>query len=171
MCGEGTQCQAGKCVVAQAEPDPDPEPDEKGKRKRKRKGRRGGKSEAGTFTPVDDSHIPAHDPNAIQTIGPESGTERLPDRTIRQHLSRLEPKFNKCIETAAMHSPEELASGRIDFVFAIKPNGRINGVNVKAPKHLKVFGIVPCMRKVLWDHHFPSYDGPVTGVDYSFRVE
>jgi hypothetical protein len=43
-------------------------------------------------------------------------------------------------------------------------------VTVKAPAHLRVFGIVPCLRKALFTHRFPSWDGPAAGVDYSFQV-
>lgn len=100
----------------------------------------------------------------------KSGTERLADATIRDHLRRLEPAFNTCIETAATHSEEEIRPGGIDFVFSIESTGKVSSVTVKAPQHLTVFGIVPCLRKVLFTHRFPSYDGPPTGVDYSFKV-
>jgi hypothetical protein len=43
-------------------------------------------------------------------------------------------------------------------------------VNVKAPTHLQVFGIVPCLRKAVYDARFPSWDGPPMRVEYRFAV-
>jgi hypothetical protein len=177
VCGVGTQCRDGRCIVAD-EPEElaseDAEPTKT--RRRRSKGKRG-RSKAGadepdatSFRPVDDSHIPKYDPNRVQHIDMKSGTDRLADATIRAHLRRLEPAFNRCIETAAMHSEQELRSGSVDFVFTIEGTGKVSGVTVKAPKHLSVFGIVPCLRKALFTHRFPTYDGPATGVDYSFEV-
>jgi hypothetical protein len=174
VCGEGTECRDKRCVIAQLEdealPEDDGKQDKKKKRRRKKKGDGSEAADASDFKPVNDSHIPKYDPNRVQKIGMDSGTERLPDETIRSHLRRLEPKFNQCIETAAMYSDEDIRPGGVDFVFSIEKTGRVSGISVKAPKHLQVFGIVPCLRKAVFDHHFPSYDGPPTGVDYSFKV-
>lgn len=173
VCGEGTQCLQRRCVIAEAtEPEPEPEDTKPGKKKRRRKKKHGGgeAAAAGDFKPVNDSHIPKYNANRVQKIDMNSGTERLPDATIRSHLGRLESKFNKCIETAAMYSDDEIRPGGVDFVFSIEKTGRVSGITVKAPKHLRVFGIVPCLRKAVFDHRFPSYDGPPTGVDYSFKV-
>jgi hypothetical protein len=177
VCGAGTQCVQRRCVIADAADLEEAEPEDDGSGKKRRRGRRGrGKGgaepaiDASDFKPVDDSHIPRYDANRVQHIDMKSGTERLADETIRAHLRRLESKFNRCIEVAASYSPEEIASGDVDFVFSIEKSGKVSGINVKAPKHLRVFGIVPCLRKTVYDHAFPSYDGPPTGVDYSFKV-
>jgi hypothetical protein len=176
VCGPGTACRDRRCVVAEATESPPTEeaPAAKQRRtRRKGKGRHRARAEASEtrdFRPVDDSHIPKYDPNRVQHIDMSSGTERLPDAKIRAQLRRLEPKFNACIETAAMHSDEEIRPGSVDFVFSIEKTGKVSGVTVEAPPHLRVFGIVPCLRKALASHRFPSYDGPPTGVDYSFGV-
>lgn len=171
LCGEGTVCEAARCVAAPPAAEPtEPERDRKRSPRRKRKADATLEGSSSTpFVPVDDRHVPRYDPNETQVIG--EGSERLPDETIRAHLERLEPSFNACIRVAAEHSDEDLAPGRIDFEFGIRPTGKVAGVNVKAPAHLRVFGIVPCLRNTLHAHRFPSYDGPVTGVDYSFRAE
>lgn len=185
VCGPGTVCTERQCVPSPAveELPTDDAPPKAGtsrKRKRKRSRSRDGSAEVDggepavalpPFVPVNDKNVPRYDPNETQTIGAQSGSERIPDHVIRQHLSGLEAKFNKCIATAAEYSPGELKSGRIDFDFGIRPTGRISGVNVTAPSHLRVFGIVPCLRRALFEHRFPTYDGPTTGVTYSFRVE
>lgn len=177
VCGPGTRCTEQRCVPAPAETQEAPEAP--APRKGKKRGRKRGASAASApegsslppFEPVSDRHVPRYDPDETQRIGPGSGSERIPDHTIREHLRRLEPAFNACIARAAEYSPTDLPPGSVDFEFAIRPTGRIAGVNVTAPKSLQVFGIVPCLRKALFDHRFPSYDGPSTGVTYSFRVE
>jgi len=172
VCGEGTQCEAGKCVVAEApEPEPEPEP-VTGKKKRRRRSRRGGNSKSADagFTPEDDSNVPGYDPEATKALDLKAGTERLSDRKIRQHLSRLEPKFNKCIEKSALAHDDAL-KGELDFVLSIEPSGKVGGVTVKASGNLKAAGVVPCARKVVYGHRFPSFDGSTMGVDYSFKVD
>ena len=177
VCGEGTVCRDRRCVATASTEEPAVEETEhtKPRSRRKRASRRqreqASSREGGRFRPIDDAHVPKYDPDRVQHIDMKSGTERLQDSTIRAQLGRLEPKFNACIETAAMHADEDLKPGRIDFVFSIEPSGKVSGVTVKAPAHLTVFGIVPCLRTTLFAHRFPSYDGPPTGVDYSFRVE
>ncbi|MGH1345033.1 MAG: AgmX/PglI C-terminal domain-containing protein [Nannocystales bacterium] len=172
VCGEGTKCEAGKCVVAELEaPEPEPEPTSgKKKRRRRRKGSSAPKDGGGGFKAEDDSNVPGYDPKAAKGLDMDAGTERLADRTIRQHLSRLEPKFNKCIEKSALAHDEGL-KGELDFVLSIEPSGKVGGVTVKASGNLKKAGVVPCARKVVYGHRFPSFDGSTMGVDYSFKVD
>lgn len=175
VCGDGTMCTAGKCVVALDGPAPAPEPDDAAKSgKRRRGGKRGAADKAtadgDAFTPVDDSDVHEYDGNKTQVMDLKVGTERLDDELVRSHLRRLEPKFNGCIETAAQHSEAEIRGGEVDFTFSITGGGKVDGVSVKAPAHLRVFGIVPCLRKALASYKFPSFDGATMGVDYSFTV-
>ena len=173
-CGAGTRCEADKCVpdVADEEPVAADEDVGKGKKKRRkgrrRKGRRGddGGEEAVGLT-VDDSHVPKYDPNRTETIG--EGTERLSDRKVRQHLRRLEPKFNSCIERAAMATDDAL-TGVVYFNIGIEPTGKVWGVTVKAPAALKRHKVAACMRVAVYKTKFPSWNGPSMGVDYSFEV-
>ncbi len=174
VCGDGTRCEAGKCVVEELEaPEPEPEPASSKKRKRRRRGRKGSsasKGEGSDFKAEDDSNVPGYDPKAAKGLDMNAGTDRLADRTIRQHLSRLEPKFNKCIETSAL-AHEGALKGELDFVLSIEPSGKVGGVTVKASGNLKQAGVVPCARKVVYGHRFPSFDGSTMGVDYSFKVD
>ena len=178
VCGEGTVCRSGICVVASEEAaSPEVEAEVPAKSaKRRRGGKRGADADAeaeadgDAFTPVDDSRVPEYDANKTQVIDMKAGTERLDDEVVRAHLRRLEPAFNRCIETAAQHSDEDIGGGEVDFAFGIAPSGKVDGVSVKAPSQLRVFGIVPCLRRALADHRFPAFDGPTMGVDYSFRV-
>jgi hypothetical protein len=173
VCGDGTTCKVGRCVVA-SDAAPAPEPDDAAKAGKRRRGGKPGADEASaagdTFTPVDDSDVREYDGDKTQVMDMKVGTERLDDELVRSHLRRLEPKFNACIETAAQHSEGEIRGGEIDFTFSITGGGKVDGASVKAPAHLRVFGIVPCLRKALASYTFPSFDGPTMGVDYSFTV-
>jgi hypothetical protein len=170
VCGEGTRCEAGRCVAVAQVPEPAaPEPEDD-KRGRKRRRTRGGEDEggSGTYRPVSDRHIPAYDPNATTVLG-DAGSERLDDPTVRKELRELEPAFDRCIADAVA-AGVTVGSGRVDFVFGLTASGKVEGVNAKAPAAIGDSGIVPCLRKVIFDHRFPRYDGPPMGVDYSFEV-
>ena len=178
-CGAGPECIAGRCetVVAEAEDETDDAPKPSGKNKRKR--RRGrGKSDAessvgdaeAAFRPVDDSHVPRFDRKAPKTLDLDAGSERLSDAVVNRELAKLDRKFQSCIATAAQHSDDAL-QGTLRYELGIGSNGRVTGVNVKAPAGLKVFGIVPCVRKAIHGHRFPAFDGPTMGVEGSFHVD
>jgi len=173
LCGEGTVCEEGMCVVAQAEAPEEPEGRKKRRGKRRRKA--GGGAGTGTgdlppFEPMSDGHIPQFDPKRVEKIGMEDGTERLSDRQVQRTMSRREAAFNECIAAAAMYSETELGSGEIDFTFSVEGSGKVTGVTVKAPANLDVWGIVPCLRNAVFRTRFPVRDGPIMGVDYSFEV-
>ena len=127
-----------------------------------------GGEELPPFEPVNDRHIPAYRDKTVNLD--EYGSERLPDSTVDQHMNKLTGRFQKCITTAAMYSETSIGSGTLSFKIRLLPTGKVDGVSVRAPTNLKVFGIVPCVRKVVFDHRFPKYDGPPMGVDFSFEV-
>jgi hypothetical protein len=177
FCGEGTVCLNAKCAVAEVLPDEEElEEDDTGKKKRRRRrGRRGAGddgAEAGEkFVPVNDSAVPRYGNNRGQTISEDGGTERLSNRKVQQHMGTLEGRFNKCIATAAQLAPDDLGRGRISFDLNVEPSGKVSGVSVQAPKNLKVFGIIPCIRVAVHNSRFPTWDGPSMRVEYSFQVE
>jgi hypothetical protein len=171
VCGEGTRCEAGRCIATAPSPEP-PEPEPEAK-KRGRKGKRrgaAGDSEGGasSYQPVSDRHIPAYDAKATTVIG-DAGSERLDDAIVRKELRELEPGFDRCIADAVAGGVT-VGNGRVDFVFGLTASGKVDGVNAKAPAAIRDAGIVPCLRKVIFEHRFPRYDGPPMGVDYSFEV-
>jgi hypothetical protein len=171
VCGDGTRCDAGKCVAIVEAPTPvEPEPEE-GKRGRKGKRRAKGDADdatAGAYEPVSDRHIPAYDAKATTVLG-DAGSERLDDATVRRELRGLEPAFDRCIADAVT-AGVSVGSGRVDFVFGLTASGKVDGVTAKAPAAIRESGVVSCLRKVIHDHRFPRYDGPPMGVDYSFEI-
>lgn len=182
-CGETTQCVGTVCEALEDEEvaaEPDSKKPGKKRRKRRRKGRRGGGAsadnagdEAGDdlppFEPVNDRHIPQFSNKPI-VLDMNAGSERLSDHVVDTHMNRLTPKFQRCITTASTYSDDDIGGGTLTFKIQLKPTGKVAGVSVKGPSNLKVFGIIPCVRKVVYDHKFPSYDGPPMGVDFSFEV-
>ena len=173
-CGEGTVCVAGKCQLAPAQADPEPEPAPVDERKRKRRGRRGRRGSAdgeptGPVPTFNDASVPKYDPNRGSSIGENAGSERISDRTIRQHLSRFEPRLNKCIEQLA-EAGVEIGSGQVSFDIGIDPSGKVWGVTAHAPKPIASTGVVACMRLKISKYQFPSWDGPPLGVEYSFEI-
>lgn len=182
LCGDGTSCEQGVCVVAAVEDEVVEEvvQDEKGKRKGKR--RRGSKSGAGegeeglagatsSGPPIDDdSGVPRFDPNKDQTIGMGDGSERLSDSVIDRELGKLDKEFQACVRDAN-ERVAELGTGTVKYSFGIAGSGKVTGVNASAPENLDAAGIVPCVRKAVYGHKFPSFDGPEMKASSSFSVK
>lgn len=179
LCSEGTACEQGRCVVATAEPEvvdeDQPEPDAKAKRRGKR-GRPGSAGEdPSTELPRkgppldDDSQVPRFDPNKDQTIGISDGSGRLSDAEIDRELAKLDKPLQACVKDANGRV-DELGAGTVKYGFGIAGSGKVTGVNVTAPQNLKDAGIVPCVRKVVYGHKFPAFDGPELRASSSFSV-
>ncbi|TPV96891.1 MAG: hypothetical protein B7733_02395 [Myxococcales bacterium FL481] len=177
FCGESTSCREGACLPTEtAEAPSEPTPNKR-KRKRRRKRPRPASGDASPpdddlppFVPVNDSRIPRYRAKKAQVLEMDGDGERLSDDVIQAHLRRIEPKFDQCLRTAAMYSDEELGTGDIDVVLGITSTGKVTGVTAKAPPNLRVFGIVPCVRKAVYEHRFPAFQGMDMHVDYSFAV-
>ncbi|GEM_PF-1127950 len=186
-CGEGTRCEVDRCVVeaAEAEAETDPELDAdsdrpgKKRRRRRRAGRGGGHDGAdvgdegqGSAGPPldDDSRVPRYDPDATQTIAMSDGSGRLSDRDVDRELAKLDGRFERCTLDANQRV-DSLGKGRVSIKFGVDGKGKVTGVNVGAPANLKAAGIVPCVRKAVYGHKFPAFDGPVMRVSSSFSVD
>jgi hypothetical protein len=168
VCGEGTRCDAGRCVaIAPREPIIDEPDDAKRARKGKRRGRASEAEADATWSPISDREIPRYDPKADVEVG--DGSERPDDGAVKSQLRALEPDFDRCIADA-IAAGVTVGNGRVEFEFGLTPSGRVAGVNAKAPAAIKDSGVVPCLRKVIYDHRFPKYDGPPIPVDYSFEI-
>lgn len=182
VCGEGTACEDSRCVIAELEDEGETagetEGEDTGKTKRRgRRGKRrkgkGGEAEAGERAgpPLDDdSKVPRFDPNKAQTISMSDGSGRLSDSQVDRELAKLDKPFERCVLDANQRV-DELGTGRVSMKFGVDGKGKVTGVNVSAPKNLKDAGIVPCVRKAVYGHKFPAFDGPVMKVSSSFTVD
>jgi hypothetical protein len=175
-CGTGTQCVADLCVVAAVEAEPEAELESEPRARKKR--RRGASDDAlsaddlrsdGAPPIVDDSSVPRFRGDADQTIDLDSGSERLSDTAIDRELSALDGAFQECIRDGVARVGE-LGSGRVSYEFGIGSDGRVTGVNATAPAHLVDAGIVPCVRRAVFRHRFPRFDGPTMSASSSFSI-
>jgi hypothetical protein len=177
LCGDGTVCEQGLCIAAVPdEPEVVDEPVEEDTGKRKGKRRRGSKPgedpslEPSKGPPLDDdSNVPRFDANEDQTIGTGDGSERLSDSVIDRELAKLDKQFQACVRDAN-ERVDELGTGTIKYSLGVAGSGKVTGVNVSAPDNLDAAGIVPCVRKAVYGHEFPSFDGPTMKVSSSFSV-
>lgn len=180
MCGEGTACVEGRCAPVEPELEIPVEDAASGKkRKKKRKNGGGGEAEgegeagaaelAGGTPWDDDGRVPRFNPDADQVIGASEGSERLSDATIDRELAELDDDFQTCVREAN-DRVAELGTGKVTYSFGIAPSGKVTGVNASAPQNLEDAGLIPCVRKAVYAHRFPSYDGPPTKASSSFSV-
>lgn len=123
------------------------------------------------FVPVDDSSIPEFDPNRTRVMDWNAGDEQLNDAVLNANMREVEYAINECLGVAACYSQGGLRGGRLDFKISLSgKTGRAEAVSVTAPPELQVFGIVPCVRKAVADHQFPTYDGPPMTVKYNIEI-
>lgn len=171
-------CEASVCVVAppeEPEVEEEPEPGKKGKKRRRRKGKKGGGEtelvEGSTAPPkVDDSHIPQFNAKATTDMGEGVGSERLTDATVDKHIKTLTPKFSKCVQDGALRV-DDLGTGTLRMKFRVKPTGKVASVTVKGPGVMKDAGVIACVRKRVYDHRFPAWDGAAMNAEASFDVD
>ena len=181
LCGEGTVCDDDRCVLA-PEPEDTEEMDEdeeeggKKKRRRGRKKRRGSgggdvEGEPASGPPLDnDSHVPRFDANADQNVSMSDGSGRLSDSVINRELAKLDKQFQRCVMDGAARVAD-IGTGTVRYSFGIDGKGKVTGVNASAPGNLKDAGLIPCVRKTVYGHKFPSFDGPTMKVNSSFSVD
>jgi hypothetical protein len=180
VCGDGTVCEQGVCIVAAAdEPEEVVEElaeDDKGKRKSKRRRGKPGDdplepSTAGQGPPIDDdSGVPRFDANKDQTIGMADGSERLSDSVVDRELAELDTQFNACVRDAN-ERVDELGTGTVKYSLGVAGSGKVTGVNASAPGNLDAAGLVPCVRKAVYGHKFPVFNGPEMKLSSSFSVK
>jgi hypothetical protein len=167
------------CEAAEAEPAVEATEEPAGKTKRKgRKGRRGtdpgaDEAEAGELAngPAwdDDSHVPRFDADADQVIGMSDGSGRLSDAQIDRELAELDDEFQTCVREAN-ERVAELGTGKVSYSFGVAGSGKVTGVNASAPANLRDAGLIPCVRKAVYAHRFPTFDGPTMKASSSFSV-
>lgn len=185
-CGPGTVCEAGQCVAA-APAEVTPPPAEPAKKRRGRRrgiqpraGGPAGDAAAGSsgadeaaavppFVPVDDRKIPQFSSEHTQAIDLNAGSERPDEAQLDRQFARVTPKIQDCVATASRYG--EVGRGRLVVKLRLAGSGKVESVSVKAPASLDVWGIVPCARKAVYDHRFPTFDGPSVGVDFAVDID
>lgn len=178
MCGRGTRCDGSVCVVDYSqdvcatpeEPKPDPVPTkppitswgectmDRNQLPKK-------------HVPVNDKDIPQYDPNRTRTLDWSEGDEQLNEPVLMANMRDIEYAINECLAVAACYSGGSLKGGRLDLVISLSgKTGKADAVTVSAPPDLQVFGIIPCVRRAVADHQFPTYSGPPMTVKYNIEI-
>lgn len=176
LCGKGTRCDGGVCVVDYSQEICNGTIEEKQEVVPSRPPITSwgecweDRNQMPKFKPVDDKKIPQFDPNAVRKLDMNHGDEQLNEPVLMSHMRDVEYAINACLSTAACYQGSSLAGGTIDFVFRLSGDGKVDSVSVTAPPPLQVFGIVPCVRKAVADHAFPAFDGPSMTVKYNIEI-
>lgn len=169
FCGPQSQCKDRRCEIAPARSEPSPLAKKPASRKKTR--RRRPTASAGVKLPwANDRKVPAFKANAVQQIQANDESGRLDQHDIDAVLAKLQPAWIRCVERADTRAGGELPEGRVRLSFGVNGSGKVTGVSAKAPKALRIFGIVPCVRLAIYGARFPAYRGPDTRVESHFDV-
>ena len=186
-CGEGTRCEAGKCIVAMdvaettsAEQDKP----SKSKKKRRRSKRRAANTddtpsdgqddvEQDDAPPpmVDDRNVPrfVQKTEVIEMAG--GGNEPLSDAEIEQTLKKLDGSFQTCVIDAQKRAGSDKVTGTVSLEFGVAANGHVTGVNATGASEAKKWGLHSCLRRRLFERRFPKFGGNDMSVTTSVAVD
>ncbi|WAS91762.1 hypothetical protein [Nannocystis punicea] len=177
LCGKGTHCEAGVCVVDSSQETPTTQVVETNEIPMRPQITSWGECTherdelPKKFHAVDDSEIPQFDIERPRVLDWSEGEEQLNEQVLSAHMREVEYGINECLGIAACYNGGSLKGGRLDMVVSLLgKTGRVDAVTVTASKHLQVFGIVPCVRKAVFDHEFPRYNGPQMTVKYNIEI-
>ncbi len=179
MCGKGTRCDDGTCVVDYGQDvcgnsyDFDEGDADIGEARPPIDNWAQCNQDMGSlpeFVPVDDSDIPEFDPNATRSINMNGGDEQLSEDLINNHMREIEYALNECFSLAACYNEGAFPTGEVSFTFRLEPSGEVSSVGLKAPADFNIFGTIQCARRAVADHKFPSYDGPGMTISYSVEL-
>ncbi|PCC71877.1 hypothetical protein SAMN02745121_03229 [Nannocystis exedens] len=177
LCGAGTRCDRGSCVVDSSQDTPVKQEVETNEIPMRPQITSWGECTherdelPKKFVPVDDSAIPQYDIERPRVLDWSEGDEQLNEQVLSAHMREVEYGINECLSIAACYNHGSLKGGRLDMVIGlVGKTGRVDAVTVTASRGLQVFGIVPCVRKVVADHQFPSYNGPQMTVKYNIEI-
>jgi len=177
MCGTGTRCDNGTCVVDYSQdicgssyeapeaeaPETKPAIDNWAECTQDM-------GSLPEFAPVDDSDIPQFDPNAARSLDMNAGEEQLDEELINTHMREIEYALNACFSTAACYNEGAFPTGELSFTFRLEASGEVSSVAIEAPDEFNIFGTIPCSRRAVADHKFPSFDGPGMTISYSVEL-
>lgn len=121
--------------------------------------------------PVNDKDIPQYDPNRARKLDWNEGEEQLSGPVLDSAMRDVEYKINECLAIAACYNNGSLKGGRMEMQISLSgKTGRVDSVSVSAPSDLQIFGIVPCVRRAIYEHEFPTYNGPPMNIKYSIEI-
>ncbi|MEZ4454879.1 MAG: hypothetical protein R3B09_35845, partial [Nannocystaceae bacterium] len=131
-------------------------------------GDEGGGAVAPAPSRVDDRHIPEYR-EKTQAIDLNGGSERLSDAVVSSEMRSLTPRFQRCIADVSAAFPD--VQGAVKIKARVAGGGKVESVSATAPSSIRESGAIPCIRKAVYDHRFPSVDGPGSTIDLRFDVD
>lgn len=125
------------------------------------------------FEAVDDTHVPAVDPQRERQTNMDAGDESLDDRVLLMHLDAATTQVLGCLSMAACYDErsEPAPPGEIEFAFEVDPAGRVRSVDVEPSAELDRWGVTQCARRAIFDTEFPAYDGADMVVSYRLEID
>ncbi|MBZ5710181.1 hypothetical protein [Nannocystis pusilla] len=177
LCGKGTRCDRGACVVDGSQDIPVTQEVETNEIPMRPQITSWGECTherdelPKKHVPVDDTAIPQYDIERPRVLDWSEGEDQLNEQVLSAHMREVEYGINECLAIAACYNGGSLRGGRLDMIIGlVGKTGRVDAVTVTASRDLQVFGIVPCVRKAVADHQFPSYNGPPMTVKYNIEI-
>lgn len=174
LCGHGTKCVKDTCVIDWAQgvcikPEdatcPEPEAPEWSECPLAAK-------ILPPFRPVNTKKIPNFNPKRTRAQSFSGGSERVDDYELKQYIEhQLMDELESCLMLAACYHGGPLGEGEVDFTFRMLPSGKVAEVSASATGEYSKYGVAGCVRKIIYEHEFPKYDGEPKGVDYTLMLD
>lgn len=182
-CGEGTRCEAERCVGASPETVAAAEPEPRGRGRRRRPGGRrsaeeGSRttSEAGEPTSTERDELPAWGGSDAldlpsQEVDMNSDSDgQLSNGQIESTMGRHWSAIRRCIAIAQVDR-ETPVRGRMSIGLRIHGTGEVAAVKVSPPGPLASTDLGPCVRSVVGRIRFPRFDGRDMVVTYPVALQ
>jgi hypothetical protein len=172
-CGDGTRCDAHRCIAA-ASPPPamTPAPD-KPRRRRSRSGAAlPSASPEVQLHPGDEKIVAQGDalgrPEHIDLTETGDTTRELSQDDLDNAFRPAEPAINRCITDTLGDAPLEAA--HVEVGLRVERSGSVSRVRVEGPALLQRNGLARCVRAVATAIHFPA-SGGASVVTYPFELK
>jgi hypothetical protein len=124
------------------------------------------------YEPIDDSGVPQFDLDAPRKLDMNAthGDEQLAEDAVNRNMREIEYALNECFSRSACYNEGTFPGGTMAFSFRLMSSGQVESVKVDAPEEMDIFSTIQCARKAIFDHRFPEYDGPAMTISYSVEL-
>ena len=123
------------------------------------------------FRRMSTKKIPGYDPKKTRVQSFSGGTEQLDEYAIEQHFKEFEDLVYDCLTVAACYNGGHPGAGTLEFELGVMGDGSITGINVRASKNLRRWGVDRCAKKMLYECGFATYDGEQEAISYEMMIE
>jgi hypothetical protein len=173
-CGDGTRCEAHRCIAAAASRIVTSAPATQKHRRRRAHGGDGLPAAApeAQLQPGDEKMVAQGDalgrPEHIDLTETGDGPRELSQDDLDQAFRPSEAAITRCITDALGDAPLETA--HVEVGMRIERDGKVGRVRVEGPALLQRNGLTRCVRSVVTSIRFPAAGG-ASVVTYPFEVK